>query len=61
MSIIRQIERNKLKSKQQNNKIRKVWRTHQIDKYSIQGYCKMYNKNNPKKLDKLTLKETYLI
>lgn len=61
MSIIRQIERNKLKSKQQNNKIRKSWRTHQIDKYSIQGYCKMYNKNNPKKLDKLTPKEAYLI
>lgn len=61
MSITRQIERNKLKAKQQNNKIRKVWRTHQIDKYSIQGYCKMYNKNNPKKLDKLTPKEAYLI
>lgn len=61
MSITRQIERNKLKQKQQNNKIRKVWRTHQIDKYSIQGYCKMYNKNNPKKLDKLTPKEAYLI
>lgn len=61
MSIIRQIERNKLKAKQQNNKIRKSWRTHQIDKYSIQGYCKMYNKNNPKKLDKLTPKEAYLI
>lgn len=61
MSITRQIERNELKAKQQNNKIRKVWRTHQIDKYSIQGYCKMYNKNNPKKLDKLTPKEAYLI
>ena len=61
MSITRQIERNKLKQKQQNNKIRKAWRTYQINKYSIQGYCKMYNKNNPKKLDKLTSKEAYLI
>lgn len=61
MSVIRQIERNKLKQKQQNTKIRKAWRTYQINKYSIKGYCDMYNKNNPKKLDKLTHKEAYLV
>lgn len=61
MSIIRQIERNKLKIKQQNNKIRKAWRTEQINKYSIKGYCDMYNKNNPKKQDKLTPKEAYSV
>lgn len=61
MSIIRQIERNKLKLKYRNNKIRKSWRTEQINKYSIKGYCKIYNKNNPKKQDKLTPKEAYIV
>lgn len=59
MSIIRQINRNKLKVKQQNNKIRKAWRIEQINKYSIQKYCDMYNRNNPKKQDKLTPKQAY--
>lgn len=59
MSITRQIERNKLKVKQQNNKIRKAWRIEQINKYSIQKYCDMYNRNNPKKQDKLTPKQAY--
>lgn len=61
MSITRQIERNKLKSKYRNNKIRKAWRTEQINKYSIKGYCDMYNRNNPKKQDKLTPKEVYSV
>ena len=61
MSITRQIERNKLKLKQQNNKIRKAWRINQINKYSIQGYCDIYNKNNPKKQDKLTPKDAYSV
>ena len=61
MSITRQIERNKLKVKQQNNKIRKAWRTEQINKYSIKGYCDMYNRNNPKKINKLTPKQAYSI
>ena len=61
MSISRQIERNKLKTKQQNNRIKKAWRTEQINKYSIKGYCDMYNKNNPKKQDKLTPKQAYLV
>ena len=59
MSVLRQIKRNKLKLRQQNNKIRKAWRTEQINKYSIKGYCEMYNRNNPKKLDKLTPKQAY--
>ena len=61
MSITRKIERNKLKKKYKSNKIRKAWRTEQINKYSIKGYCDMYNKNNPKKQDKLTPKEAYSI
>ena len=61
MSITRKIERNKLKVKQQNNKIRKAWRTEQINKYSIKGYCDMYNRNNPKKLNKLAPKQAYSI
>ena len=61
MSITRKIERNQLKVKQQNNKIRKAWRTEQINKYSIQGYCKMYNRNNPNKTDKLTPKNAYIV
>ena len=61
MSITRQIERNKLKSKYRNNKIRKSCRTEQINKYSIKAYCDMYNKNNPKKQDKLTPKNAYLV
>lgn len=61
MSITRKIERNKLKVKQQNNKIRKAWRTEQINKYSIKGYCDMYNTNNPNKINKLTPKQAYSI
>lgn len=61
MSIKRQIERNKLKINYRSNKIRKAWRTEQINKYSIKGYCDMYNRNNPKKLDKMTPKEVYLV
>lgn len=72
MSITRQIERNKLKQKQQNNKIRKAWRTYQINKYSIQGYCDLINKNNSKikkvngkkvriTRNKLTPSEAYMV
>lgn len=61
MSIERKIERNQLKKDLGNNKIRKSWRSYQIDKYSIQGYCDLYNKNNPNKIDKLTPKTAYLI
>ena len=61
MSITRKIERNQLKVKQQNNKIRKAWRTEQINKYGIQGYCDMYNRNNPNKTDKLTPKNAYIV
>lgn len=59
MSILRKIERNKLKIKQENNKIRKAWRIHQIDKYSIEGYCELYNKNVNKKEQKISPKTAY--
>ena len=58
MSVERQIERNKLKIKQGNNKIRKAWRIHQVDKYGIEPYCEIYNKNNPHK-NKLIPKQVY--
>lgn len=61
MSIVRQIERNKLKDKQENNKIRKAWRTYQIDKYSIQGYCDIVNKNARTKMQRITPKTAYLV
>lgn len=61
MSTLRQIERNKLKYEQRNNKIRKAWRSKQIEKYSIQGYCDMYNRNNPSRTNKLTPKTAYMV
>ena len=57
--MIRKIERNKLKIKQENNKIRKAWRMYQVDKYSIDGYCKLYNKNITSKLKRITPKTIY--
>lgn len=61
MSIIRTIQRNILKNSQQNNKIRKAWRTLQVEKYSIQGYCDMYNKNNKHKANKMKPSEVYMV
>lgn len=61
MSVLRQIKRNKLKYNQGNNKIRKAWRSKQIDTYSIQGYCDMYNANNPRRTSKLTPKTAYIV
>lgn len=61
MSTLRQIKRNKLKFEQGNNKIRKAWRDKQTEKYSLQGFCDMYNKNNPNKNDKMTPKTAYIV
>ena len=61
MSVTRKIQRNILKNSQQNNKIRKAWRTLQVEKYSIDGYCKMYNKNNKKKTTKMKPSEVYMV
>ncbi len=72
MSVLRQIKRNKLKLRQQNNKIRKAWRSKQIEKYSIQEYCDLINKNNSKikkvngkkvriTRNKLTPSEAYMV
>ncbi len=59
-SYLRKIERNILKEEQGNNNIKRKWREHQIDKYSIQDYCDLYNKNN-KKMNKLKPNEIYNI
>mgnify|MGYP003610632424 FL=1 len=72
MSVLRKIKRNKLKLRQQNNKIRKAWRSKQIEKYIIQGYCDLINKNNSKikkvngkkvriTRNKLTPSEAYMV
>lgn len=58
MSIIRKIERNKLKFEQKNNKIRKAWRTNQIHKYGLKKYCLLWNKSH-KKTNKITPKAAY--
>ena len=51
MSILRKIERNKLKHDQKNNKIQKVWRRKQVEKYGLQGYIDLYNKNCKNKIN----------
>lgn len=61
MSILRKIQRNKLKNSQQSNRIRKAWRTLQVEKYSIDGYCKLYNKNNKKKVTKMKPVDVYMV
>lgn len=61
MSIERTIQRNKIKNEQQNNKIRKAWRIFQVEKYSIQNYCDMYNKNNKNKINKLKPVDVYMV
>lgn len=61
MSIERTIQRNKIKNEQQNNKIRKVWRIFQVEKYGIQDYCDMYNKNNKNKINKLKPVDVYMV
>lgn len=61
MSIERTIQRNKIKNEQQNNKIRKEWRIFQVEKYGIQDYCDMYNKNNKNKINKLKPVDVYKV
>lgn len=58
MSVIRKIERQKLKFAYGTNKIQKTWRSNQIDKYSIQGYVEMWNKNH-KKMKRITPRTAY--
>jgi hypothetical protein len=47
---MRKIRRNMFKIEQGNSKIRKAWRSYQVGKYSVDGYCKLYNKNNRNKI-----------
>ena len=61
MSTTRTIQRNKIKNEQQNNKIRKAWRISQVEKYGIQDYCDMYNKNNKNKINKLKPVDVYMV
>lgn len=44
----RKIQRNFLKKWQGNNKINKTWRNFQVEKYGLEQYIKMYNKNQGK-------------
>lgn len=55
-SILRKIERNKLKNEQKNNKIQKAWRKKQVDKYGLQGYIDLHNKNCK---DKINIKSIF--
>ena len=61
MSIERNIQRNKIRNKHQNETIRKAWRTFQVNKYAIQDYCDMYNKNNKNKINKLKPVDVYMV
>ena len=54
-SILRKIERNKIKQNYGNNKIQKAWRQKQVNEYGIQGYIDMHNKNCKDKIDTKTL------
>lgn len=61
MSTTRTIQRNRLKNSQQSDRIRKAWRTFQVNKYAIQDYCDMYNKNNKNKINKLKPVDVYKV
>ena len=50
-SILRKIERNKLKNEQKNKKIQKEWRKKQVDAYGIQGYIDLHNQNCKNKIN----------
>lgn len=45
MSFTRKIERNKLKFDMKTNKIQNAWRRMQVNKYGLQGYIDLHNKN----------------
>lgn len=58
---MRKIRRNMFKIEQGNNKIRQAWRSYQIGKYSIDGYCKLYNSNVTTKMARITPKTAYIV
>lgn len=55
-SILRKIQRNKMKYEQKNNKIKSAWRKKQVDKYGLQGYIDLHNKNCK---DKINIKSIF--
>ena len=61
MSTTRTIQRNRLKNSQQSNRIRKAWRIFQVEKYGIQDYCYMYNKNNKNNKNKIKPVDVYMV
>lgn len=58
---MRKIRRNIFKLEQGNNKIQSAWRNYQIEKYSIDGYCKIINRNANTKTKRITPSIAYSI
>lgn len=56
MSMLRKIQRNNMKYEQKNNKIKSAWRKKQVDKYGLQGYIDLHNKNCK---DKINIKSIF--
>lgn len=57
----RKIERNMAKKALGKNKIRRMWRKAQIEKYGISKWCYMYNKcNSNNKTNYITPREAIL-
>lgn len=54
-SILRKLERNKIKRDYGNNKIKKAWRQKQVNEYGMQDYIDMHNKNCKDKINIKTL------
>ena len=52
--MYRKIQRNFLKKYMNSNRIRKAWRDFQIQKYGLQQYVDMYNRNQNKLNKKIT-------
>ena len=52
--MYRKIQRNFLKKYMKSNRIRKAWRDFQIQKYGLEQYVDMYNRNQNKLNKKIT-------
>lgn len=55
-SMLRKIQRNNIKYEQKNNKIKSAWRKKQVDKYGLQRYIDLHNKNCK---DKINIKSIF--
>lgn len=51
---MRKIERNFLKKYMGSNRIRKAWRNFQIQRYGLEQYVDIFNKNQNKKQKRIT-------